>query len=698
MGVLDDCPEFINTVGPNVSLFRTGSASTPVDGRLEGAVRAAAGSAGHHLLVSTQDVDNLNLGKYVRSATAMGIDLVVDLYDGDTMGLVTDPEQLDRARELLGAAVGTGEGTGRLVPEAIVRRQNALRTLAEDSAPPSMSRLGDFLSGLEGEHFDIGTMLGALVALGGELPGLSTAGLAGSNAPMASFTAERSLGTGFVLFDVGEVVAAVDRGARALVHGWLPGSTHPQTFLFFSDGGTRYWVDPSKGSAEALTETAFEDGDARLMLEQPTARVLLLDENNQALPVPRRSVASVRDRENPNVTRVGSWSAPTRTASQIREKAGSFGENVILLQVRRGPNKDGKPTLDEHLKRQLAEALRLWRLKNPVVVSTESLEALNGLAAVQYNAKVIAPLSVGMNGLEWEVVHPGGVSRDRYFAFPDGLFHRVRQAGAAKEWLPPMPASLLNSGSWKGVEEFMNRHRSAISTPDNVELLKKEVDAANARAVLRNPLGSGTIGEAPYYQRDRTLPALSVMLDIDVRALTDPHLAGRESMEPLSPFVTDEVPPTNTRFDAKTILGYLTGRAMSLPSDQRLAFNAAVVRLRDMFRPLISAEYGPIITEELAILLGAEGEWASEWEKRHPGAPELHLGHAEVAKVIGDIYQRGLTEVDPAVISKLADAIDCFTGEIRVAYHYLFKLVANPARPREAPAVKQVGDVVSLCH
>ncbi|WP_285686182.1 hypothetical protein [Actinoplanes sp. NBRC 103695] len=696
MGVLEDCAEFINTVGPNASVFRTGSAATPLDPGLEDAVRAVSGSEGHHLLVGTEDVQNPRLAEYVRSATSKGIDLVVDLFDSGTKELVTDPAPLRAAHERLDVAVGTGDGANRIVPDAIVRRQSALRTLAEDTAAPSMSRLVDFLAGLQGEHFDIGTTLGALAALSGELPGLRMTDLAGSNAPMGRFTAERGLATGFERFDLGGVLSQVDQGARALVHGWKPGDTEPQTYLFFADRGQRYWVDVSKGPAGALVETDLEGDDARLVMEQPATRVMLLDVHNQAFPVPAQQ-ARVRDGANPGVTELGAWSAPTAMGNHIREKAASIhDENVILLQVRRGPKKNGQPTLDVNLKRELAEALR--SLHEPVIVSTESLEDLNGLATVQYDAKVISPQAVGLDRHEWEVVHRGGVNRDRYFELSADLIRRVLQADSAKENLPPMLESLIRSDSWKAVQQLMDSHRPEISTPENAAILKGKVDAADARAAQPNPLGSGTIGEAPFYLPDRTLPALSVLVGIDARVSTDPRWADKESMEPSSPFLTDETRPANVRFDAQTVLGYLTNRAMSLPSDERLEFNMAVVRLRDMFRPLTTDEYGPLTARELEILLGAKGEFADERAQRQPGAPELDLGHAAVAKMLGEIYDQGLTSVDPDRIRTLVDAIDCFTGEIRVGYHYLFKLVSNSDRPHEAFAVNQISDELSLCH
>ncbi|ROO61215.1 hypothetical protein EDC02_3147 [Micromonospora sp. Llam0] len=715
-----NCADFVIDAGK--ALFLPGSAPDAVGRKL---LDLFGGSTAPPrttvLFVSATDVQSPDVRDFLRRELDKDLHPTVTVFDPQRSTLVDDFAELDAARNSLGAdinlpptmavpdaaagdVVQVDDSLRRLAPVSTIEQRQALRTLAADSAPAGPDKLARYLEqappGLtDGPDptADHSALLGVPHALFGDRPGLDLPTLLGSPGRVSLADVRRVVDgqlTGLAPSTVVNELAS-GRAVAALVHGWPPGATEPQVRWLYRDrdGAVRWGVEG--------TPKVDRDGSADLrtrLLEQPQTTVLLLGPDGAAVAPPEppavvsepvRSTLhlSVRSRASGNSILIGPWDDDFVGPKQqeIRQVADSSDQLNVPLNVRRGQPRDGLSTLEP----AIADALHTTLENNRgirVVVATEANDQLTWLTTQRHQRASVHPMDEGWKRL-WVATGPDGQT-ERYSDPSDALRRATTLADPLPDTTMPEVRALLASATWRDAEAFFRDRIDRLRTPDAAAEVVRLVRQYTEISSGRDRLGDGLIRDSTFFVPDVSTPAFATVLKTAVNAGDD----SKPSIEPRKPWLLDEIEPHTQRADENLLFGYLTDRPLNLSSPVG-EYLTGLLWLREMMQAMLSAATGITGPDGLSVIR-AKGELDGERAARTPGQPEQLRAHAVIAEnFLGILFpdQAGHTGAE-----QLLDAIDCLTGEDRVAWYYMIKHMAKPFRPAEQD-VNRLRDRISNC-
>ncbi|MFV2022116.1 hypothetical protein [Micromonospora sp. LOL_023] len=715
-----NCADFVIDAGK--ALFLPGAAPDVVDRQmldLFGSSTAPPRST--TLFVSAADVQNPDVRDFLRRELDKDLHPTVTIFDPQRSTLVDDFAVLDAARGSLdadinlpptmkvpdavaGDVVQVDDSLRRLAPVSTIEQRQALRTLADDSAPAGPDKLARYLEqgppGLtdgSGPVADHSAMLGVPHALFGDRPGLDLPALLSSPGRVSLADVRRALDGQPTALAPSTVVNELESGraSAALVHGWPPGATEPQTRWLYRDhdGAVRWGIE----GTPKFNRDGSTDPRTRL-LEQPQTTALLLGPDGAAIvppdapavafePVPSDLHLSVRSRASGNSILLGPWDddfvGPNQR--QIRQVAESLDQLNVPLNVRRGEPREGLSTVES----AIADALHMTLENNRdirVVVATEANDQLTWLATQRHQRSSVHPVDEGWKRL-WVATGPDGRS-DRYSDPLDALRRATTLADPLPDTTMPEVRALLASGTWKDAQAFFRDHIDRLRTPDAVDEVVRMVRQNTELSLRGDRLGDGLIRDSPFFVPDVITPAFAMVLKTAVNAGGD----AMPSIEPRKPWLLDEIGPHTQRADENLLFGYLTDRPLNLSSPVG-EYMTGLLWLREMVQAMLSAATGITPQDGLSVIR-AKGELDGERAARTPGQPEQLRAHAVIAEnFMGILFP---DQASHSEAERLLDAIDCLTGEDRVAWYYMIKHMAKPFRPAEQD-VNRLRDRISNC-
>jgi hypothetical protein len=655
---------------------------------------------------------------YLRDLVDKGVDLVVALVDPVTATLVTDPAQLLATQDQLGVALhapvdavaagvlpedqlfpvgangleapaGALPESFRLLPEGLAAQRAAVGDLEISRAPASIDRLREWLADNPAPigtwQGDLSAVAAAHYALHDSLPGGELAEVLASPRPVSLGRLQELLQSRLAPLGAGTVWSevAAGRASAALISGWADGDAQPRAFWLIRDpaDGQMYWADPlSPGElVPANPDGALDPRTAILEREKSTA--LLVDEvGNPYVPVIEAAtettpLVSMHARPLGESLLVGAWPEAARSVvrQQILDVVAGHDGPVIAVDVRRGRSLDGRSTLDSELKAALNESLKR-SAGAPVVVATEHNDELMWLVRNQYRGVTVVPSMGKFGGLEGWDVHGVGLP-ERYSVLSTGTLGLAGQH-AARTPVVPAPQALrefIASPTWSDAERYYRQNTAELLMPESVQAVRALIDQYAERASAIGPDGL-MHKDHPFFVPDRTLPAFGTVLDVSARA------AGDLNAVPISPkdpsLLADRVPHTAPT-DGSLLFGYLVNRPVPGSAG---AFQDGLLWLRELVQAMLDEGVTRLSPGSVLDVLAGKGELEGERAVRRPGSPELFRAHATVAEAL-------LRTIDPArwggAVSPhdLVRAIDCLTGQDRVAWHYIIKNLVQPLVP-----------------
>lgn len=711
MSALEECLEFLNMAGPAKVLLRTGSAATPLDPGLTELIGRTATSGRVSVFLPVGEATKAGVRDYLRGLVDKGVDPVVALVDPATATLVTDPATLLGVQDGLGVAlhapldtvadgglphdrlVGVDEdgwetlpgeltSTYRLVPADKAAQRAALESLEASESPASVERLREWLAGNPAPtgswHGDLASVAAAHYALFDALPGGEIDDLLDSPRPVSLGELQTLMQSRLTSLGADTVWSEVrsGRATAALVNGWADGEKSPRAFHLVHDpaDGAVYWSDPRE--PDRLIP-AHPDGtlDRRTaILERQHTTALLFDEaGNPYTPVAepaaeRAPLVSVHARPMGSSLLVGPWpkAAGNGPRGQILDVLAGYQGPVIAVDVRRGVLNRGRSTLDPELKVQLNESLKR-SVRPPAVLASEHNDELAWLVHTQYGGVTVVPTMNQLGGLDgWDVHGEGGP--EHYSVLSSGtLEHAVGRAGRTPPVeVPEVLRGFLASPTWPDAESYYAANRADLLMPESLSALRALIDRQRELAASH--------GDHPFFEPDRTLPAFAAVLNLAASAAGDMNAAPIAPRDPS--LLAEQVRPT-TPADESLPFGYLANRPVPGSVGE---FQDGLLWLRQLYLAVLDEDVTRFGPAALLDVLAAKGELEAERAGRKPGAHELYRAHATIAlALLGTV---GLVPWGPGrAPHELVAAIDCLTGQDRVALHYIITEDFKPRFP-----------------
>jgi hypothetical protein len=734
MGALEDCLEFLNVAGAGKVLLRTGSAAEPLDARLAKLIGTTATSGRVSVFLPVGEATTAGARDYLRALVDKGVDPVVALVDPETATLVTDAGKLLSVQNDLGVAlhapldavaggelphdrlVGVGAdgretlpgeltSTYRLVPADKAAQRATLENLEASGAPASIERLREWLAGnpapVGSWHGDLSSVAAAHYALFDALPGGELDDLLESPRPVSLGELQDLLESRLTSLSADTVWSEVKSGraTAALVHGWADGEENPHVYYLVRDpkDGAMYWADPVEQGTlvPANPDGTLDKRTAVLERQHSTAR--LFDEGGNpytpvVLPVTEPApFVSMHARPLGSSLLAGPWlqAAGKGPRQQILDLLGGHDGPVIAVDVRRGLLNEGRSTLDSELKSQLNEVLKRSP-RPPVVLATEHNDELTWLVHNQYGGVTVVPTMNQLGDLEgWDV--SGGGAPEPYPVLSTGTLDHAGQLAARTPTaeVPEVLRGFLASSTWPEAERYLAVNRADLLMPESLSALRALIDQHRAFATATGPDGVPN-KDHPFFEPDRTLPAFGAVLTVAARA------AGNVNAAPIAPrdpsLLADQARPT-TPADESLPFGYLTNRPVP---DSAGAFQDGLLWLRQLYLAALDEDVTHFGPEALLDVLAGKGELEEERTARRPGTHELYRAHATIATAL-------LRTIDPArwggglAPHDLVAAIDCLTGQDRVALHYIIRDDVQPRYPTAESDLKFLLEDIITC-
>jgi len=714
VGVLEDCAEFVNLMSAGKMLFRHGSAADKIaDGLVDLIGNTAVRAGTTALFVSKTDAMDVNqerLRNYVHGELDKGLHITVTVFDPEQLTLVEDQALLEQTRDLLGVDVNLPGGEA-LTSKQTTDQREALRNLIADPSAPSQEKLTTYLAdrppGLtdaSGWMADHSGLLGVPLSLfGNENFNLSALD---SSAPVTRRGLEKALNGTFGRVGLPQVVDEINKGRldAALVHGWSPGAANPDMrwLIRGKDGTARWAVNGPDGTLPEFTKFGADDARTRL-LEQPDTTVLLLGQDGIAYtpqPAPPPVAAgqdlhlSVSTRTSGRSALIGEWDIQSPIQRELLEQAERFDGDSILVNVRRGPSVRGLTTLEPPQSRALNSILKN-NTEIPLVLATESNDQLRWMTTQLHQRSAIQPVADGFEKL-YEVMGPGA-QRDRYGALTDEvMFRGASLAQTAPDSVMPEVRKLVASNSWAEAAQFFRDNIESVRTEEAAEQTVEMVRQYDKHLLDRDQMLGGTIGSSPLFAPDVSLPAYRTLVTTAVRAANDPTLAGKASIEPVNGWITEAIARHSQTVDENFLFSYLTNRPVPLEGAAG-EYMMGLIWLREMVQAMLSGATKLAPVDGLAVMK-AKGELDGERAARSVRAPEILRAHAVIAEnLIGTLFpDQGMGTV--ADRQKLLEALDCLTGEARVAWLYIYKNQVKPYFPQHDQALNTQINYIVTCH
>ncbi|NGM15662.1 hypothetical protein [Verrucosispora sioxanthis] len=718
MGVLEDCLEFLTMAGQGKVVLRTGSAAAPLDAGLTSLIETTVTSGDVSVFLPMDQAGAAGLRAYLRGLVDKGVDAVVALIDPGATTLVTDPEKLLAVQRDLGVAlhapvdavapgllpedrlfpVGVNglkasadavPASYRLLPEGQAVQRAALSDLKTSQVPASIERLRGWLTGSParagswpGDHSAVAAVHHALYDT---LPGGEVDKLLSSPRPVSLGTLQELLRGRLASLDPGTVWSefSAGRAAAALIHGWPDGDANPRAFWLVRDpgDGRMYWADPLAHGELLPADLDGAHDERAAILERQKSTALLVDASgNPYVPTAGTAVeavplVSMHARPHGQSLLVGAWPQAARSTirKQILDVVFGFDSPVIAVDVRRGQPLDGRSTMDGELKAALNESLKR-ATGAPVVVATEYNDDLMWLVRNQYGGATVVPSTGNLGGLEGWDVHGQGLPERYSVLSADVLVHAGRQASrTAVVPAPQVLREFIASPSWPEAEQYFRANRAELLTPESITAVRALVDQYHARASTLGPDGRAH-EDHPFFVPDRALPAFGVLLEVASRTANDPRT---EPVTPNDPSLLADRVPYTALADESLFFGYLSNRPVPGSAG---GFQDGLLWLRQLIGAMFAEPITGVGPAAVVDTLAAKGELEGERAARNPGSPEFFRAHATVAAAL-------LQTIDPVrwggSVSPHAQitAIDCLTGEDRVAWHYIIKQEVQPIVP-----------------
>jgi len=241
--------------------------------------------------------------------------------------------------------------------------------------------------------------------------------------------------------------------------------------------------------------------------------------------------------------------------------------------------------------------------------------------------------------------------------------HRLAGRGPRVD-VPEVLREFLAAPTWTHAERHLAANRADLLAPEALAALRRLTD--------RHRELVAAYGDHPFFEPDRTLPALAAVLNLAARAAGDPASAPIAPRDPS--LLADQVRPT-TPADESLPLGYLANRPVPGSSGP---FQDGLLWLRQLYLAVLDEDVTHFGPAALLDVVAGKGELEAERAGRGPGAHELHRAHATIAlALLGTV---GLVPWGPGPAPHdLVAAIDCLTGQDRVALHFI---IAEDFRPR----------------
>jgi hypothetical protein len=718
MGALEDCLEFLNVAGPGKVLLRTGSAAEALDARLAQLIGATSTSGRVSVFLPVSEAASPAVRDYLRDLVDKGVDPVVALVDPETATLVTDAGKLLSVQDDLGVALhapldavahgdlphdrlvgvdadgqrtlpGELTNTYRLVPADQAAQRAALENLEASEAPASVERLRQWLAGNPAPagswDADLSSVAAAHYALFDALPGGEIDDLLESPRPVSLGELQDLLQSRLTSLGADTVWSEVESGraAAALVNGWADGEKKPHAFYLVRDptNGAMYWADTL---AQGTLVPANPDGalDKRTaILERLNSTALLFDESGDpytpvVLPVTEPApLVSAHARPLGSSLLVGPWPAAAGkgTRQQILDVLAGHDGPVIAVDVRRGLSDKGLSALDSELKSQLVESLRR-SAKPPVVLATEHNDELAWLVHNQYGGATVVPTMNQLGDLDgWDVRGQGPA--EHYSVLSTGALEHAGKR-AARTPAPQIPEPLREfraSPTWSDAERYFAENRTDLLMPESLQAVRTLIEQHQAFATAIGP-GGVMNKDHPFFAPDHALPTFGAVLNVAANAAVDVNAGPMAPQDPS--LLAEQVAPT-TPVDESLPFGYLNTKPVpGTPG----AFQDGLLWLRQLYLAALHEDVTDFGPDLLLEVLAGKGELEGERAARRPGAHELNRAHATIATAL-------LRTVDPARFPgdlephDLVAAIDCLTGQDRVALHYIIRDDVLPRYP-----------------
>jgi hypothetical protein len=693
------CDDLLLSAGDGQVIFRSGrNVTTPPDliARLSQWSDAPAGVI---VLVSTADLQSERLRNHLQRHVDQGVDVMVKVFDPDTRTAVTDTATLTRASEFFGVAISHPVAQGvdgrpeRSIPAAIERQRTALTELAALPEPPSAAKLRQWLASPAAQDSPQARLAGVPRALLGApldakdwllpaSPAQVSDGLLGTFQPADPDVLRAEFGPG-------------GRAAAALVRGWNPETGEPQTAWLIAENGQPHWVPADGGALKPLGDGETDPYAA--MIERHGS-ALLLDSTGapytRELPAtaatqPRLAVGT---RAADKAVLIGQWSDQHNTRREmIRQAAKIFDQPVILVDVRRVVDREGRQWLTPALRAELHETLRRFRDVPRVVVATESNHELSDIAK-RYGATSVVPMT-SLGGLsetpQWKV--EAGIQLSPVppiDSLTSETLHGAKDMAVSPDTTTPAEVrGLLDLHTWQEVEQYLEANRERLQelgADQHVDrLLRESLDADKESAGLIKPFP------------DRALAAFHVLLRPGMRAEAGP----RSVVEPQHVFVTEKTTPHVAAVNERFLLGYLNNRPLDAGrhggKTPAGAYTTGLLWLRELIQAAVSPESRLSPADALAIIQG-RGELDGERAARRPDMPDRLGAHATVAEAAFRILYPDQIASRPDR-ETLLTAMDCLSGEDRMAWAHIIWDVLEPAgmEPHKTPLNKLLNTIAT---
>jgi hypothetical protein len=716
VGVLEDCAEFVQLMSAGKAVFRRGSAA---DGLADRLVDLIAGTRvpprTTTVFASSEDIARPELRDYLHGQVDNGQHVTVTVFDPGRFTAVDDPVILEQARDLLGVDVSRPDGeAAHLTPASTTAQREAVRTLRADPGPASQEKLSTFLTGRPagltdetGWLADHSGLLGVPLSLFGDEPGYDLRAL-DSPAPVSRTGLEEALHGTFAPVPLPQVIDEIrsGRARAALVHGWRPGATDAEMrWLVRGDDGVARWaVNGPDGVLPEFSVDGAEDLRTRLLEQVDTTTLFLAPDGTAYTPEPPAPTVvvdhgfhlSVNTRTSGRAALVGTWEPGLLTPNEreILEEVERFDGDSVAVRVRRGPALRGLSTLEP------AQSYELdWILRNnttlPLVVATENNDELLWTTTQLHERSAVQPVADGFRKV-YDVMGPSG-RRDRYGTLTtDVLTRGLSLARTAPDIAMPELRSMVASHTWAIGAERFREHIDAVRTEEAADQIVRMLQQHDERMLATDRLLGGTIGASPFARPEVALPAYRALVTTALRAAGDPARAGRPSIQPANAWITEPIEPHTSPVDENFLIGYLTDRPVPLQGETG-AYLLGLLWLREMVQAMLSEAGGLTPADGLAVIK-AKGELPGERAARSPRQPETQRAHAIITEgLIGILFPES-SKGTAADRQKLLEAIDCLTGEDRVAWLYIVKNQVRPHFPAHQVQLSQLTNTIVTCH
>ncbi|MEU7919288.1 hypothetical protein [Micromonospora zamorensis] len=739
MKVLADCAEWFTMAGLGVFVYQDAdSESRVIDSRVYELARQTTVPGGVAMLIPDNPTESLRA--YLRDLVAADGRLVVVPFSAKTFGLldlagtVAVQDRLGIVMGVPGSAVQGGVPTVRearlvpiesteklgttgrsatayrLLPEALVANRQKLGQLARASQPPSAARLVSYSAAggsptASGDGFvagDLSPLAGVYYATFGDLPKLPLTELLASTSPLSRQGLNGALGLDSMPMPRANVLRELQSGraAAALVHPPVKAGTPGSFWVVRDDAGRLGWATGTQPVATVVLDGAV-DGRAA-SLEDPHSEFVVVAPNGlpyrPELPAeptwtPRLSANA---RKRGNTILLGPDSSSPATEKIMAELDGHDGL-IVLVNVRRGARVRHGSTLDELTANSLHHLLQ----QNPaisVVVATEENDQLKSIVINQHGRSSVQPMMIGFEKF-WAVEGPKSSYPEQYRSLTKGAL--VRAAAVADEpkaGPSELVAGLITQPTWKGVESYLEQHRSELLTHEVVGELTGLEQESVVDGERWSRYGIGKVKDSPFYRPNWTLPALRVLIEQGLRAKQDPELGDKRPTEPQRAQLMDAIEPYTRPIDPSVLfLGYLTSRRLD---PARLGsrvgdYYTGLMWLREVLETARNPGVTKVGLADVLAVVRAKGELEEERAARRPGQPEIFRAHAAMVKVLADFEGVGRA---PADWRERLKVIDCLTGTDRLLWHFVIKNLFIPMFPEARAELESIRDFMVACH